>query len=574
MTSRPRKENWTRSCGRRGYLASKKHALTAYADKVASGKVQAGALHRLACERHLADLAAKRFTFDKEQADRAVSFFPKVLRHYMGRSWAGKPIELEPWQQFVVGSLFGWRRADGYRRFQTAFVEVPRGNGKSTLAAGIAILGTFFDGESGAMSYCVATKKDQARIVWTTARQMVLASPGLRRHISPLKHSLVREETTSHLVPLGADADTLDGLRPQIVIADEVHAQKSGDLIEIMQTGMQTREQPILFEITTAGKERIGVWWQHREFSRQILEARGVEDDTWFTLIAAADEADDWHSPKTWAKANPNFGVSIIPRNFEAKYRQVEHMPADQPGFRRLYLGQLVESDSRVIDRAQWDACASQYGWESFVGRYVYAGLDLSSTTDLTACTWLTIDPDGKMRVWPQVWIPEAKLASHTDRVPYRTWAAQGWVTVTPGNVVDYEIVRAYILARAKTVKLLQLGFDPWSATETSIKLASELGDERVVEVRQGYVSMSEPVKRLLALLSSGMFVHPSSPLLTWTADNFTVAMDPAGNMKPDKSKARQRIDPMAALCNAIHLWLRQPVQTGSVYDRREVLVL
>jgi phage terminase large subunit-like protein len=554
-------------------MPPRKHALTTYADKVASGKVPAGTLHRLACERHLADLSAKRFTFDAKAADAGVSFFPKVLRHYKGE-WAGQPIALEPWQAFIVGSLWGWRDEHGLRRYRNAFDELCRGNGKSTIAGGIGLLGTFFDGEPGAEGYSIATKKDQARIVFDSARRMVLASSGMRkRGITALQHSIIHDASASKFVPLGADADTLDGLRPHMVIADEVHAHKSADVIEIMQTGMGTRRHPLLFSITTAGQERLSVWWQHREYSRQVLEGV-VDDDTWFAFIACADDADDWTAEKTWRKANPNYGVSVKADDLVNKCKQAVNMPAFEPTFRRLHCGQLVEQNERVISRAQWDACAAEYDWGAFVGRAVYAGLDLSSTTDLTACTWLTIDPDGKLRVWPQVWIPESKLASHTDRVPYRTWASQGWVTVTPGNVVDYQRVRADIIAKAKTVRLQQLGFDPWNATESAIQLAGELGSERVVEVRQGYASMSEPLKRILALLASGQFVHPGSPVLTWTADNLAVSMDPAGNIKPDKEKSRQRIDPMAALCNAMHLWLRQPVQTGHAYDKREVLVL
>lgn len=543
-----------------------------YAEQVAAGKVPAGELHRLACERHLVDIGAKRYRFDAKAADVGVTFFPKVLRHYKGE-WARQPIQLEPWQAFIVGALWGWRREDGTRRYRVGFTELCRGQGKSTIAGGLGILGTFFDREPGAEGYSIATKKDQARIVFEAARRMVLASPGLMKRITPQQHVLLQDASASKFQPLGADADTLDGLRPHIVIADEVHAHKSADVIEIMQTGMGTRRQPLMYEITTAGQERLSVWWQHREYARQILEGV-IEDDTFFAFIACADDADDWQDPETWRKANPNYGVSVKPEFLAAECRKAVNMPAYEPTFRRLHCGQLVEQNERVISRAQWDACASRYDWDAFRGRVVYAGLDLSSTTDLTACTWLSVDPDGKVRVWPMVWIPEAKLASHTDRVPYRTWASQGWVTVTPGSVVDYERVRADVLAAATTVKLQQIGFDPWNATETAIKLAGELGDERVVEVRQGYASMSEPVKRLLALLASGQFVHPSSPVLTWTADNLAVSMDPAGNLKPDKEKSRQRIDPMSALCNAMHLWLRQPVKTGHVYDRREVMVL
>ena len=554
-------------------MPSRKHPVTTYAEQVVRGKIPAGQLQRLACARHLGDLTRKAHRFDAVEATKAVDFFPKVLRHYKGE-WAGTPIELQPWQAFLVGSLWGWRQADGRRRFRNAFVELPRGQGKSTIAGGLALLATFFDGEPGADGFCVATKKDQARIVFEAARQMVLSSASLRKRVTAERHQLLQDASASKLLPLGADADTLDGLRPHIVIADEVHAHKTAAVIEVMQTGMGTRRQPLLFEITTAGQERTSIWWQHREYTRQLLEGV-VEDDAWFGFIACADEDDAWDDPKVWAKANPNYGVSVKPEYLQGQCTKAVNIPAYEPTFRRLHLGQLVEQDTRLIARSQWDACGEDYDWSAFAGRQVYAGLDLSKTTDLTACTWVTVDPDGAVRVWPQIWLPEAKLADTTDRVPYRTWAAQGWLTVTPGSVVDYARVRADILERAKTCQLRALGYDPWNATETAQQLAATLGDQRVLEVRQGYASMTEPTQRLLALLAAGQLRHPRSPVLTWCADNLAVTQDPAGNLKPDKAKSRQRIDPMVALLNALSLWLKMaPTPVGSIYDRKEVLVL
>jgi phage terminase large subunit-like protein len=562
-------------------VSRRRHPITTYAERVVAGKTPAGALHRASCARHLADLTrTSGIRFDAAEATKAIDFFPRVLKHYKGE-WAGAPITLEPWQAFLVGSLWGWRREDGRRRFRTAFTEVPRGQGKSTVAGGLALLATFFDGEPGADGFCVATKKDQARIVFEAARQMVLGSAGLRKRIEVERHQLLQESSASKLLPLGSDADTLDGLRPHLVIADEVHAHKTAGVIELMQTGMGTRRQPLLFEITTAGSERLSVWWQHREYTRQLLEGV-LEDDTWFGFIAAADDEDDWQDAQVWRKANPNYGVSVKPEYIAAECRKAVNIPAYEPTFRRLHLGQLVEQETRLVSRAQWDAGAEAYGWDAFAGRPVFAGVDLSKTTDLTACVWVTADPDGALRVWPQVWIPEAKLDDHTDRVPYRTWVAQGWLTVTPGTVVDYAQVRRDILALARTVKLKALGFDPWNATETAQQLARDLGDDTrqpdqkiVREVRQGYVTMNEPTQRLLALLAGGQLRHPANPVLTWAADNLCVSVDAAGNMKPDKAKSRQRIDPMVALLNAVHLWLRLgggPV--GSTYDTRPVLVL
>lgn len=549
--------------------------VTAYARRVMRGRVPAGHLLRLACERHLEDLTrakARGLVWDRTCAIRRIGIASSFVQ-FKGE-WSGRPLDLQPWQQFIYGSLTGWKRADGTRRFRTAFIEVPRGQGKSTMAGALALDLTFLEGEPGADSYTVATKRDQARVVFEAARQMVLRTPALKRRVQVMNHNLHQLESASKLEPLGADANTLDGLRPHVVIADEVHAHVDSSVINVMLTGMGTRRQPLLFEITTAGTNRQGPWWAHREYSRQVLDGRH-EDDSWFTLIACADDGDDWTDPAVWRKANPNYGVSVKPEFLRIECRKAQAMAVYQNDFRRLHVGQLVEQDRKVVDRRRWDACRRETTWESLRGRPCYAGLDLSTTTDLSALTLVFPDDDGGVTLWPIVWVPDLSMRDRVqrDKVPYDVWAQQGFLRVTAGNVTDYDTIRHDIAQIARQVRIVEIGFDPWNATQLAVQLMADFGSDAIVEVRQGYRTLSEPTKRLLAMIDSGAIRHPGHPVLSWAADNLAVAMDPAGNMKPDKSRATERIDPMVAAIMGLSRWMVRQ-QGGATYETRELFVI
>ncbi len=324
--------------------------VTAYAQAVVDGDVPAGTYHRLACARHLRDRERQRrkafpYRFDVARATQVIRFFAQ-LTHYKGE-WAGQPLVLAPWQQFIVGSLFGWlRTADNLRRFRVAYNEVPRKNGKSTMSAGIGIYLAFFDGEPGSETFCAATKRDQAKIIFTDAKRMVQRSPALKSRIGVFVGNLHRVETASKLEPLGADADSLDGLNPHGILIDELHAQKTRAVVDVLETATGARRQPLQFAITTAGYDRTSVCYQHHAYSVQVLEGT-VTDDTWFAFIAAADEGDDWQQPATWAKANPNLGVSVKLDDLARQCHKAAHMPAEQNTFRRLQLNQWVEQAER-----------------------------------------------------------------------------------------------------------------------------------------------------------------------------------------------------------------------------------
>jgi len=534
---------------------AKRDPVTAYAMDVAKGRVSVGHLHRLACQRHLNDLdqrSSRGWKWDVKAVEQVLGFFSH-LKHYKGE-FGGRPLILDPYGAFSVGSICGWKHADGYRRFRHAFEEVPRGNGKSTRMAGLTLYLGFFEGENAAENFAVATKRDQARIVWDTARQIVLRVPALRRRIRVGAHNLHALDSASKFEPLGADANTLDGLRPHIVVADEVHAHRDGSVIEIMITGQGTRRQPLLYEITTAGINRQGPWWAHREYTRQILEG-AFDDESWFGLIAGADPDDDWRDPRIWAKANPNYNVCVRPDHLESECRKATAMPIFQSAFRRLHVGQLVEQEEKVIDRRQWDSgIVRGMTLADFRGRVCYGGLDLSSTTDLTAFVLVFPEDGGAYSVLPWFWIPGDNVQKRVDRdrVPYDVWARDGWVRVTPGNITDYDQVRADIVAAVAGLDLRVLAFDPSNATQISTQLQGELGEDKLVAVPQGFKHYHDATTRLIALVAGGSVRHPGHPVLSWNADNLTVVGNSYGEIRPDKTRAVERIDGMVALIMAL----------------------
>ena len=528
--------------------------VTAFASAVVDGTEPAGTLFRAACERHLRDLeraaSGGPYVFDASLADQMVRFFGK-LPHYKGE-WAGRPIVLEPFQAFIIGSLFGWvHRENGLRRFRQAYLEQPRGQGKSTIAAGVGLKLAFFDNEPGAEVYCAATMRSQARITWDAAREMVLRS-ALKRRITALVGNLHELKTASKMVPLGADADTLDGLRPNGVVLDEIHAHKNSAMIDVLSTATGTRRQPLLFEITTAGVGQVGVCWAHHDYTSKVV--RGiVEDETWFGVIIAADAEDDWRSPDIWRKANPNLGISVKTDDLARKCTQAIHIPAFEPEFRRLHLGQWVQQAEKYLSMLAWDdeSNAAPIDRAALRKSPCVIGLDVSSKFDLTAVVALFARPDGGVVVLPTIFAPEA-IVDQTRRamVPLATWRRQGFLRTTPGDVIDQAAIEREVLALAEEFRVREVAFDAWNATS----IATNLQDHglEVVEVRQGFKSLSEPTKELAALVVQGRLQHGGHPVLRWMADNLVVRQDVNGNVAPDKRNAAEKIDGMVALVMAL----------------------
>jgi phage terminase large subunit-like protein len=555
------------------------HPVTAYARKVTAGKIVAGRLVKLACERHLADLAKYRagrgkLYFDNEAASRAIKFFT-VLHHSKGE-WAGQKFILRPWQEFIIGSIFGWKRQDGTRRFRTAYNEVGRKNGKSTISAGIALLLAFFDNEPGSECYVAATKREQAKICWSEAKRMVEATPELKKRIQIWRgvSNLSIESRAQKLEPLGADSDTLDGLNIHGAVIDELHAHKNRNMVDVIDTATGARRQPLLFEITTAGYDRQSVCWEHHDYSIKVLEGV-IQDDTWFGYIACADEGDDWTDKKTWKKANPNLGVSVHLDDLVRKCEKAKEMPAAENAFRQKHLDEWTEQSERWISIEKWDACAEPRAERDLLGELCFGGLDLASTRDITAFV-LVFPDDGAFDLLCRFWVPDEQMRERvkTDRVPYDVWLKQGFLKTTPGNVTDYDFIREEIRELAAKYDIREIAYDRWGATQLATQLQED-GAE-MVEFGQGFGSMAAPTKELERLMLDKKIRHGGHPIMRWMASNVAVKRDPADNMKIDKSKSTEKVDGMVALAMAIgraSVFLNEPPER-SVYEDRDLLVL
>ena len=544
------------------------HPTTQYAQGVVAGRVVTGRLVRLACERHLRDLERRDLVFDEVAADKALNFF-SLLTLPDGAN-AGRKFELQPWQQFVVGSLFGWKRRDGLRRFRYAYIEVARANGKTPAGAAMLLYGLTADGQQGAQCYSAATTRDQAKIAFRDAALMVEGTPALNQVVERLQNNLAYQRLGSFLRPLSSDASKMDGLRVHFALEDELHEHPSADVTSKLRTGMKT-PQPLLIQITTAGYDRNSVCWEEHHYSVQVLE-QIFDDDARFSYIATIDPDDDWTDEACWIKANPNLGVTIQPDVLRQECNQAILIPGQQNPFKRLRLNIWTEQQDRWLDIATWDRCQAEFTAEDCEGWACWAGLDLSTVRDITAMVLVFKNGD-RVRVLPYFWVPEdnVRQRSESDRVPYDVWVRDGYITATPGNVVDYDRVRSDIQEIGRRYNIIELAKDRWNSTQIGTQL---MGDGfTVVDFGQGFASMTAPAKELERLVTSQMLEHDGNPVLRWMASNVTVEQDAAGNLKPSKARSGEKIDGIAALCMALGRAIVQD-DGASVYESRSLIIL
>jgi phage terminase large subunit-like protein len=513
--------------------------------------------------------------FDERAATAAERFFSRIIRHTKG-AWAGKPFELQEWQRHqIVRPLFGWRRRDGSRRYRRAYIEIPRKQGKSTLASGVALLLLLGDNEPGAEIYSAAADRQQAAIVFEQARQFVEQSAHLSRETRVYRNHISVPSTNSIYRVLSADAYTKHGLNAHGIIFDELHAQPNRELWDVMATSMGARRQPMLVAITTAGYDRNSICWEQHEHARDVI-ADPMFDMESFAYISAATDEDDWTSPDTWRRANPSLGVTVSLDYLAGECARAIASPAYQNTFRRLYLNQWTQQDNRWIDMIHWDRCAGSI--PDLTGRRCYGGLDLASTTDIAALVLAfppQVDDAEPMYLMAWFWIPAAAMIERErrDRVPYTTWVRQSLVAATPGNVIDYDYIRQTINDLAGSYEIQEIAYDPWNATQLSLQLIDD--GVQMVEMRQGFASLSSPSKELLRLLLSEKIAHGGNPVLRWMADNVTARQDPAGNIKPDKSQSTGRIDGIVAAVMAVGRAMTATAGVGkSIYDGQGVTLL
>lgn len=504
--------------------------------------------------------------YDDAAADRAVQFFA-ALKHTKGK-WAGTGFTLEPWQEHeFIRPLFGWKREDGSRLFRRAFLAVPRKNGKSTMSAGIAGLLLYADGEKGGEVYSAAADREQAAIVFEALKGMVEQTPPLLNRSSIFRRSIAVAKTASSYKVLSAEVGTKHGLNASGVVEDELHVIPR-ELHEVLTTSVGARRQPLVVEITTAGYDPNTVCREEWDYAINVSSGV-VPDYAYLGVVYAAGEDADWTAPETWAAANPNLGVSISWEYLEAECERAKANPAYQNTFRRLHLNQWTSQDVRYFDLRDWDASGQEaFDPEALDGQTCYAGLDLSSSIDLTAFVMVFPLEGERFAVVPHFFIPGDDLVGRgrRDRVPYDAWVRDGFMHATPGNTIDYATVREVIRTCADRYHVVEVGYDRWGSTQLSQEL--QMDGITVVPIGQGIASMSPPMKDLMRLVKERKLLHVGNPVLRWNANNVTAETDAAGNVKPSKAKSTGRIDGIVALLMALDRTIRREGRR-SVYEER-----
>ena len=520
---------------------------------------------------------AKDSVYDEEAADFAVNFI-ECLCHTKG-TWAGKPFELIDWQEQIIRDVFGTIKPNGYRQFNTAYIEIPKKQGKSELAAAVALLLCCGDGEERAEVYGCAADRQQASIVFEVAADMVRMCPALNKRVKILasQKRIIYQPTNSFYQVLSAEAYSKHGFNIHGVVFDELHTQPNRKLFDVMTKGPgDARMQPLYFLITTAGTDTNSICYETHQKAKDILEGRKI-DPTFYPVIYGADEGDDWTDPKVWKKANPSLDITVGMDKVKAACESAKQNPGEENSFRQLRLNQWVKQAVRWMPMEKWDQCAFAVNEEELAGRVCYGGLDLSSTTDITAFVLVfpPLDEEDKFQLLPYFWIPEETLDLRVrrDHVPYDVWERQGFLQTTEGNVVHYGYIEKFIERLGERFNIREIAFDRWGAVQMVQNL--EGMGFTVVPFGQGFKDMSPPTKELMKLTLEQRIAHGGHPVLRWMMDNIFIRTDPAGNIKADKEKSTEKIDGAVAAIMGLDRAIRCGNDTKeSVYDTRGLLFI
>ena len=515
--------------------------------------------------------------YNKKAADYAVSFI-ECLSHTKG-TWARKPFELIDWQEQIIRDLFGVLKPNGYRQFNTAYIEIPKKQGKSELAAAVALLLLCGDGEERAEVYGCAADRNQAKIVFDVAVDMVRFCPALSKRVKILESQkkITYLPTNSSYQVLSADVANKHGFNTHGVIFDELHTQPNRKLFDVMLQGSgDARMQPLYFLITTAGNDTNSICYEVHQKAIDIAEGRKV-DPTFYSVIYGAAEDEDWTDPEVWKKANPSLGITVGIDKVQAACESAQQNPGEENAFRQLRLNQWVKQSVRWMPMDKWDACAFPVSEDDLEGRICYGGLDLSSTTDITAFVLVfpPLDEEDKYYILPYFWIPEETLDLRVrrDHVPYDLWERQGTLMTTEGNVVHYGYIEKFIERLGEKFNIREIAFDRWGAVQMVQNL--EGMGFTVVPFGQGFKDMSPPTKELMKLVLEEKIAHGGHPVLRWMMDNIFIRTDPAGNIKADKEKSTEKIDGAIATIMGLDRAIRCGNDTGaSVYDSRGLLFI
>ena len=514
--------------------------------------------------------------YDEDKADRAVMFIEN-LRHTKGK-WAGKRFWLLPWQEQIIRDVFGIVKEDGKRQFRTAYIEIGKKNGKSELAAAVALYLLYADNEPSAEVYGAAADRQQASIVFDVANQMVQMTPALmkRSKVMGATKRIVNYNNQGFYQVLSAEVGTKHGLNVSGLVLDEVHAQPNRKLYDVLTKGSgDAREQPLFFLITTAGTDKESICYELHMKSTDILAGRKV-DPTFYPVVFGLTDEDDWHDEANWYKANPSLGQTIQIDRVRDAYQEALQSPAEENVFKQLRLNMWVASLTRFIPEQIYDKGNIPIDMDALLGRDCYAGLDLSSTGDITAFV-LVFPPRNdteKYIVVPYFWVPEDTVPIRVRRgnVPYDSWVAQGHIIATEGNVIHYDAIEKKIEELGKKYHILEIAVDRWNATHVIQNLEGE--GFTMVPFGQGYKDMSPPTKEFYKLLMEGNIIHGGNPVLRWMAGNVVVETDAAENIKVTKAKSPEKIDGIVATIMALDRAVRNQGNLGSVYDNRGIVII
>ena len=537
-----------------------------YAEAVVAGDISACRWVQAACQRQLNDLTrfkgkGSAFQFNPKLRDReGRSFYPadnlcafiERLPHVKG-PLAGELITLEPWQVFILSTVFGWVKLDGKRRYRRSYIEVPRGNAKSTLSSAIALYMLAADGEGGAEVYSLATTRDQARIVFGDAQTMARRSAGFRSRFSVNvgAHNMHVLATGSKFEALSAEGSTLDGLNIHFGCVDELHAHKTRTVYDVVETGTGKRDNSLLWVITTAGSNRSGICYEVRTFVTKLLDGV-IEDHSQFGIIYGLDDGDAWDTEPALIKANPNWGISVRPEVLVPLQAKAMQLPSAINNFKTKHLNEWVNADTAWMDMRAWDACADgALDLDTFEGQPCWIGLDLASKTDIAALVLVFQHPDlaDAYAVFAKYYLPEDTVNA-SGNSQYPGWMRTGRLTVTPGNVIDFGWIEADLVQMASRFGIQAVAFDPFQATQLSTRMLGE--GLPMIEVRPTVLNFSEPMKSLEALVLQKKLIHDGDPVMGWMASNVVAHLDAKDNIYPRKERPENKIDGIVALIMAL----------------------
>ena len=551
-------------------MADYQKVASQYCLDILKGVIPANKYVKQACRRQLDDLAKENtsefpYIYDPSKGARVCTFVEQ-LPHIKGKL-AGEPIHLEPWQIFILMTAFSWVHKDtGYRRFRRTYIEVPRGNGKSAMSSAIGLYMLCADGEGGAEVYSFATTRDQAKIVFGDAQHMAKKTAGLRNHfgIEINAHNINQVRTASKFEALSAEGSTLDGLNTHFAIIDELHAHKTRAVYDVVETSIGKRTQSMLWVITTAGSNRAGICYEVRGFVRKVLEKTG-HDDTQFGIIYGLDDKDvDWTTEEALKKANPNWGVSVMPEVLLPLQAKAMSMPSAANNFRTKHLNEWVNADVSWMDMRAWEACTdSSLSVEDFRGEQSYIALDLASKTDIAAKMLLFVR-DGHYYAFGDYYLPR-ETVDKGENSQYSGWESLGLLTVTDGAIIDFMVIENKILEDCKQFDVIEVPYDPFQATQLSMRLLNQ--GVNMVEVRPTVLNFSEPMKQLEALVLDKKFHHNGDPVLTWMVSNVVCHMDAKDNIYPRKERHENKIDGVVALIMALSRAIANSNEHGSLDD-------